>query len=206
MYNCAMSKSPTAAIHRSLAIPIAILLVCPGLGAQTSKELGAREQSQQTAASRAIVVQMSYYAQPGKEDEVLQWRLHACDVLQRLGTVRGRVFRYFKGPRASNDPDHPDVIWEGEFADQESFQKYEEIAGQSTEFRSVQQHMGTLVRKTERLLGIAIVSACPMHLAALSASRPSPCTPAFREVEVPTLPIWVDNDCLTLSSKGREAG
>jgi hypothetical protein len=93
---------------------------------------------------------MSYYAQPGKEDEVLRWRLHACDVLQRLGAVRGRVFRYFNGPRASNDLDHPDVIWEGEFADQESFQKYEEIAGKSPEFRSVQQHMGTLVRKTER--------------------------------------------------------
>ena len=75
---------------------------------------------------------------------------HCCDVLQKLGTVRGRVFRYFKGPRASTDPDHPDVIWEGEFADQESFQKYEEIAGKNAEFRSVQQHMGTLVRKTER--------------------------------------------------------
>jgi hypothetical protein len=150
MYNCAMSPSPNSG-YRSLArYPIAFLQVCLCLVAQTAKEPSAREQSQQTSAFRVIVVQMSYYAQPGKETEVLQWRLHACDVLQRLGTDRGRVFRYFKGPRASNDSDHPDVIWEGEFADRESFQKYEEIAGKSPEFSSVQQHMGTLVRKTER--------------------------------------------------------
>jgi hypothetical protein len=145
-----MSTSSRAAISRFLLIPTAFLQVCLCLAAQASKEPGTREQSPQTSAFRAIVVQMSYYALPGKEDEVLQWRLHACDVLQRLGTPRGRVFRYFKGPRANNDPDHPDVIWEGEFADQESFQKYEDIAGKSPEFRSVQQHMGTLVRKTER--------------------------------------------------------
>jgi hypothetical protein len=41
-----------------------------------------------------------------EEDDVLQWRLHACDVLQSLGTARGRVFRYFNGPRANNNSDH----------------------------------------------------------------------------------------------------
>jgi len=143
-----MSTSSAAAISRSLIITIAFLQFA--LLAQTAKEHETRGQSQQTPAFRVIVVQMSYYAHPGNEDEVLQWRLHACEVLLTLGTVRGRVFRYFKGPRASNDPDHPDVIWEGEFADQESFQRYEEIAGKNPEFRSVQQHMGTLVRKTER--------------------------------------------------------
>jgi hypothetical protein len=145
-----MSTSPPATIGRSFVIPMAFLQVCLCLVAQTAKEPGTPEQSQQIPAFRSVVVQMSYYAQPGKEDEVLQWRLHACEVLQRLGTVRGRVFRYFRGPRASNDSDHPDVIWEGEFADQETFQKYEDIAGKSPEFRSVQQHMRTLVRKTER--------------------------------------------------------
>ncbi len=33
------------------------------------------------------------YARPGMEAEVLEWRLHACDVLEKLGTTRGRVLR-----------------------------------------------------------------------------------------------------------------
>jgi hypothetical protein len=145
-----MSTLRTAAVKRPLVFSILFLQVCLCLLAQTALEPSNREQKQQTSTFRAIVVQLAYYAQPGKEDEVLQWRLHACDVLQRLGTVRGRVFRYFNGPRASNDTDHPDVMWEGEFADLESFQKYEDIAGKNPEFRSVQQHMGTLIRKGER--------------------------------------------------------
>jgi hypothetical protein len=141
----------TGIITRIFVFPLVILLeICPGGIAQTATDPGAAGQTKTVPAFRPIVVQMSYYAQPGKEDEVLQWRLHACDVLQKLGTVHGRVFRYFKGPRASNDADHPDVIWQAEFPDEESFRKYEDIAGKSPEFRSVQQHMSTLVRKTER--------------------------------------------------------
>ena len=62
------------------------------------------------------------------EAEVLEWRLHACDALEKLGTTRGRVLRYREGPRSDGNPDHPDVIWDSEFKDRQSFERYETIA------------------------------------------------------------------------------
>ena len=40
-----------------------------------------------------VIVQMSYYAQQGKEDEVLRLRLMAAEVLVKRGLTRGRVWR-----------------------------------------------------------------------------------------------------------------
>jgi hypothetical protein len=123
------------------------VLICATLFLQGSLRLSAQAQkAQQTPAFKPVIVQMSYYAQPGMEAEVLAWRLHACDVLERLGATRGRVLRYREGPRSSGNTDHPDVIWEGEFRDRESFDRYEKIAGSDPEFQSVRDHMSTLTR------------------------------------------------------------
>ena len=46
---------------------------------------------QPTAHGTTTVVQMSYYAKPGKEQEVLSIRLSACDVLEKHGITRGRI-------------------------------------------------------------------------------------------------------------------
>jgi hypothetical protein len=47
--------------------------------------------AQQTTRDTTTVVQMSYYALPGKEQEVLNIRLSASDVLEKNGVTRGRV-------------------------------------------------------------------------------------------------------------------
>jgi hypothetical protein len=56
---------------------------------------------------------MSYYALPGKEQEVLSIRLSACDVLEKNGVTRGRVLTRSNGLRETKHGDNPDVVWEG---------------------------------------------------------------------------------------------
>jgi hypothetical protein len=77
---------------------------------------------------------MSYWAQPGKEDEVLRIRLQAGDVLVKKGLPRGRVWRTTDGPRATKDPVGPTVIWQGEFNDEATFKRYEEVAEKDAHF------------------------------------------------------------------------
>jgi hypothetical protein len=42
-------------------------------------------------AARTIVEQASYFALPGKAEDVYRVRLHASDVLEKLGLPRGHV-------------------------------------------------------------------------------------------------------------------
>jgi hypothetical protein len=44
-------------------------------------------------AARTIVEQASYFALPGKAEDVYRVRLHASDVLEKLGLPRGHVPR-----------------------------------------------------------------------------------------------------------------
>ena len=78
---------------------------------------------QQAAHGTTTVVQMSYYALPGKEQEVLSIRLSACDVLEKNGVTRGRVLTRSDGLRETKHGDNPDVVWEGEFPDEASLKR-----------------------------------------------------------------------------------
>src|SRR5215475_12022414 len=72
--------------------------------------------AQQPAAhGTTTVVQLSYYAIPGKEQEVLSIRLSACDVLEKSGVARGRVLTRDQSSRETKNADNADVVWEGEF-------------------------------------------------------------------------------------------
>ena len=102
--------------------------------------------AQQTTRDTTTVVQMSYYALPGKEQEVLSIRLSACDVLERNGVTRGRVLTRDEGPRQTKNANDPDVVWEGEFADAASLKRYEEIAGGHPDFTAAVQKMRTVTR------------------------------------------------------------
>jgi hypothetical protein len=46
-----------------------------------------------TIARFAVVEQTSYFALPGKAEDVYRVRLHASDVLEKLGLPRGHVLR-----------------------------------------------------------------------------------------------------------------
>jgi hypothetical protein len=105
---------------------------------------------QPTGESGIAVVQMSYYAQPGKETEVLENRLQACRVLEKNGVSRGRVMTRIISPRETGNADNPDVVWEGEFMDSASLKRYEDIADKNADFLAARQKMGVLTRKTER--------------------------------------------------------
>src|ERR1700736_5322862 len=97
-----------------------------------------------SAAARAerIVGQNRYYAKTGKAEEVYQWRLHACDVLNQLGLHSGHVFRGAGGVE-------PDVVWQIEL-DPETFAREGQIERDSHAFQEVMEHMGTLIRRFER--------------------------------------------------------
>src|SRR6202046_1597853 len=61
-------------------------------------------------ARSTIVEQTSYYALPGKAEDVYRVRLHASDILEKLGLPRGHVLR-----RQGNSETLPDVMWLGEY-------------------------------------------------------------------------------------------
>jgi hypothetical protein len=100
----------------------------------------------QAPQNTTTVVQMSYYAQPGKEQEVLTIRLSACDALEKHGITRGRVLTRGEGLRGTKNASDPDVVWEGEFPDAASLARYEEIAGKHPDLMAVVQKMRTVTK------------------------------------------------------------
>jgi hypothetical protein len=105
---------------------------------------------QQTTHGTTIVVQMSYYAKPGKEQDVLSIRLSACDVLEKKGVTRGRVLTRGDSARETKNAHNPDVVWEGEFSDAASLSRYEEVADKEPDFIAARQKMSTATRIVER--------------------------------------------------------
>jgi hypothetical protein len=94
------------------------------------------------AATLKFLGQDRYFALPGKAEEVYQWRLHACDVLEKIDVPRGFVFR---GPGGSA----PDVVWQYEFPDRETARQLHRKVMAAPEFKPVMEHMGTLIRRFE---------------------------------------------------------
>jgi hypothetical protein len=92
-----------------------------------------------------VIVQNRYFAKPGKGDEVYQWRLHACDVIEKLGSPRGIVLR----GRGDNEPD---AIWQVEFQTREAARTMSAAVTATPEFKAVEAHMGTLIRRFESSL------------------------------------------------------
>jgi hypothetical protein len=95
-------------------------------------------------AARTIVEQTSYFALPGKAEDVYRVRLHASDVLEKLGLPRGHVLR-----RQGNSETLPDVM---EYPDEAGHQRSLKIRLESPEFRAVRDEMKTLISHAD--LGI----------------------------------------------------
>jgi hypothetical protein len=94
-----------------------------------------------------FIVQSNYWALPGKVEEVYQWRMHASDVIERLGLRRGQVFR-----RQGNSETLPDVIHQSEYLNEaERMNNSVTSRGPSAaqEYQEVVKHMMTLVRRYE---------------------------------------------------------
>ena len=100
----------------------------------------AESMAQQQAARGTTTV-------PGKDQEVLSVRLSACDVLEKSGVTRGRVLTRGESSRETKNADNPDVVWEGEFPDEASLKRYEEIADKHPDFIAARQKMSTVTRK-----------------------------------------------------------
>lgn len=100
----------------------------------------------QKQPAKVTVLQVFYYAKPGKADEVFSHRQHVSDLLQKLGLPRGRVMR-----RAGGSDDQPDVLWECEFPNVAARDHFLEVAGASLEFVEARKYMTTLVTKAERI-------------------------------------------------------
>ena len=98
-------------------------------------------------AASTIVEQTSYFALPGKAEDVYRVRLHACDVLEKLGLPRGHVLR-----RQGNSETLPDVMWLVEYPDEAAHQRSLKIRLESPEFKAVRDEMKTLISRGD--LGI----------------------------------------------------
>jgi hypothetical protein len=93
----------------------------------------------------AVIEQTEYWAHSGRAAEVYQWRVHACDVRERIGLPRGRVWR-----RDGKSDTLPDVIWQLEYPDEPAKEADLKRRDESQEFRDVRDHMRTLYRRFER--------------------------------------------------------
>ncbi len=98
-------------------------------------------------AANTIVEQTAYFALPGKAEDVYRLRLHACDVLEKLGLPRGHVLR-----RQGNSETLPDVMWLMEYPDEAAHQRNLKIRLESSEFTAIRDQMKTLISHGE--LGI----------------------------------------------------
>ena len=96
-------------------------------------------------SSLRLVAQNRYFAKPGKAVDVYKLRLHACDVLQRIGVAPGVVFRC----RGGNEPD---AVWQVEFATRDEAREARRKVSISPEFTAVQDRMGELIRRFETSL------------------------------------------------------
>ncbi len=95
-------------------------------------------------AASIIIEQTSYFALPGNADDVYRVRLHACDVLEKLGLPRGHVLR-----RQGNSETLPDVMWLMEYPDEAAHQRNLKIRLESLEFTAVRDEMRTLIRRAD---------------------------------------------------------
>ena len=123
-----------------IALPIGALA--------STATIGKPARAQQT---QRFIVQNSYWALPGKADEVFQWRIHACDVHEQLGLPRGQVLqREANSKLATSAPSVlPDVIWQMEY--QSEADRLADVKAASVpEFQEVQRHMSTLTSRFER--------------------------------------------------------
>ena len=100
-------------------------------------------------AAAPVLVQMSYFAKPGREAEVLELRLRAAVVLEKTGVGRGRVWKGIESPRATQS-EAPTVIWEGEFASDAALNAYEQVADNHPDFIAIRRQMTDATVRVER--------------------------------------------------------
>lgn len=111
----------------------------------TGGSLGAQESVSEKTGH--LVVFNMYYANPGVANDVLQTRLYASVVRDRLGLPRGRVLR-----RINDSDELPDVLWECEFADVAAHDRDMDARAASDAFEGVRDRMRKLIRRFERTL------------------------------------------------------
>lgn len=92
-----------------------------------------------------IVVQNSYWAKPGLEDEVYRHRLYASEVRAGLGLAAGRVMR-----RVGGSDTQPDVVWQCEYANEAAREADVAALTASGAFEPVMETMGTLIQRFDR--------------------------------------------------------
>jgi hypothetical protein len=98
--------------------------------------------------ARNLIVSLNfYYARPGREAEVLQQRIRACDVRSALGLPRGQVFAKIAG-----NGDWPDTLWRLDFKDMAAQDADMAARAASPEFETIRVGMRQLYRRFERPL------------------------------------------------------
>lgn len=129
----------------TIAAPVIAIQQTESNNASSNDNTQLEIKQSQNQPSGVTVIQVSYYAKPGKADEALSHRQHASDVLEKLGLPRGRVMR-----RVGGSDEQPDVMWECEFPNVAALDHFLKVANASSEFEEVRKHMATLIRNADR--------------------------------------------------------
>lgn len=99
------------------------------------------------ACANPIVVQNHYYPKPGLEQQVLETRLRASAVRRDLGLEVGRVL-----VRTNPVDGQSYVIWECDYPSLEAREKDAAAAEGAAAFKAVQDKMGGLIARFERIV------------------------------------------------------
>lgn len=84
-----------------------------------------------------IVIQNLYFPKPGKEKEVYKLRIHASNILEKLGVPKGRVLERM------NIKDRPYVMWECNYHSMKERMKIIKIVNKSKRFKKIEARMGS---------------------------------------------------------------
>lgn len=123
----------------TLSTALLVLSLAAAAGAQQATP------SQGPADDGPIIVQNSYWAKPGMEEEVYQHRLYASQVRASIGLPAGRVLR-----RISDSEHQPDVIWECEYPNETARAADVEALVASGALGPVMEKMETLIDHFDR--------------------------------------------------------
>lgn len=107
-----------------------------------------------------------YYARPGNESAVLQQRIRASDIRQRLGLPRGHIISKIEG-----SAHWPDVAWRLDFTDMQAQDADMRVRADSAEFEAIRLGMRQLYRRFERPLYVPCNTAGTLPVMAKPQQR-----------------------------------
>ncbi|MEN8249167.1 MAG: hypothetical protein ABFS32_09575 [Bacteroidota bacterium] len=109
--------------------------------------IGCETETSITSSTSKIVVQYSYWAKPGMENDVYLQGLIACSIRKKLGHSSGKILKL-----KSDTNNMPDIIWQCEYPGMKSWKKDVDRLSKNSDFQEVIDEMNNLVKRYDKAI------------------------------------------------------